>query len=76
MEYPDDITWNPHPKQGDLVKCADWTKFPGQVGYVLRVDMSDVDYNDQFRWKSLLCKVLVDGQIRDFLGWDVEVISE
>jgi len=76
MEYPDDITWNPHPKQGDLVKCADWTKFPGQVGYVLRVDMSDVDYNDQFRWKSLLCKVLVDGQIRDFLGWDVAVISE
>ena len=33
-------------------------------------------YKENDHINGMLCKVLVDGQIRDFLGWDVEVISE
>ena len=76
MPLSDDVTWSPHPKVGELVRCAEWTKFPGRVGQVLHVDMRDNVYKDQGRWKGVLCRVLVDGQIRDFLGWDVEVISD
>tara|TARA_A100001011_G_C14140381_1_gene769472 strand:- start:606 stop:836 length:231 start_codon:yes stop_codon:yes gene_type:complete len=76
VPYPDDITWNPHPKVGELVKCANWTKFPGRVGHVLHVDMRDNAYKEDGHINGILCKVLVDGQIRDFLGWDVTVISE
>lgn len=76
MEPHNDKFWNPHPKVGELVKCADWTKFPGRVGQVLRVDIKEYTYEAFGRINGRLCKVLVDGQIRDFLGWDVTVISE
>ena len=76
MSLLDDITWNPHPKVGELVKCANWTKFPGRVGQVVRVDMREGIYKEKGHVNGMLCKVLVDGQIRDFLGWDVKVISD
>jgi len=76
METDDDKFWNPHPKVGELVKCADWTKFPGRVGQVLRVEMREGTYEAFGHINGMLCKVLVEGQIRDFLGWDVTVISE
>ena len=76
MSLSDDIIWNPHPKVGELVKCANWTKFPGRVGQVVRVDMREGTYSEKGHINGILCKVLVDGQIRDFLGWDVTVISE
>ena len=58
------------------LKCADWTKFPGRVGQVLHVDFREGIYKEKGHINGMLCKVLVDGQIRDFLGWDVTVISE
>ena len=76
MKLHDEKFWNPHPKVGELVKCASWTKFPGRVGHVLQVDMRDNAYKEDGHINGILCKVLVDGQIRDFLGWDVTVISE
>ena len=76
MPLSDDIEWNPHPKVGELVKCASWTKFPGRVGQVVRVDMREGIYKEKGHVNGMLCKVLVDGQIRDFLGWDVKVISD
>ena len=32
-------------------------------------------YGEQGPFKAMLYKVLVAGEIRDFLGWDVTVIS-
>ena len=76
MKPDDDKFWSPHPKVGELVWCAKWTKFPGRVGHVLHVDMRDNAYKEDGHINGILCKVLVDGQIWDFLGWDVTVISE
>ena len=42
----------------------------------MHVDMRDNAYKEDGHINGILCKVLVDGQIRDFLGWDVTVISE
>ena len=42
----------------------------------MRVDMREGIYKEKGHVNGMLCKVLVDGQIRDFLGWDVTVISE
>ena len=76
MPLSDDIEWNPNPEVGDLVKCASWTLFPGQVGYVVHTAEREETYGEQGRFKAMLYKVLVDGEIRDFLGWDVTVISD
>jgi|TARA_R110000824_G_scaffold139372_1_gene304468 hypothetical protein len=76
MKTDDDKFWSPHPKVGELVRCGDWTKFPGRVGQVLRVEMREGTYEAFGHINAMLCKVLVDGQIRDFLGWDVTVISD
>ena len=76
MPLPDDIEWNPNPEVGDLVKCASWTLFPGQVGYVVHAAERKDVYGEQGPFKAMLYKVLVDGEIRDFLGWDVTVISD
>jgi len=42
----------------------------------LHVDMRDNAYKEDGHINGILCKVLVDGEIRDFLGWDVTVISD
>ena len=76
METDDNKFRNPHPHTGDLVKCADWTKFPGRVGQVVHVDFRENTYKENGHINGVLCKVLVDGQVRDFLGWDVKVIIE
>jgi len=47
MKPHDDKFWNPHPKVGELVKCANWTKFPGRVGQVLHVDMREGIYKEK-----------------------------
>ena len=76
MPLPDDIEWNPNPEVGDLVKCASWTLFPGQVGYVVHAAERKDVYGEQGPFKAMPYKVLVAGEIRDFLGWDVKVISD
>ena len=77
MKPNSDKSWAPHPKQGDLVKCADWTRFPGQVGFVLHTILNNDNYEkDDIHAYNMDCKVLVDGQVWDFLVWDIKVISE
>jgi hypothetical protein len=48
------------------------------LGQIVRVEVRDRDnpYKQYDQRLISLYRVLVDGEIREFLGWDVELISE
>ena len=69
-------------KVGDLVECASWTKFPGQIGIVTQAWCikatpmgCEICVGEKSRCDGMHASVVVFGDEHSFLFEDIDIVN-